>query len=116
MISVRKFGVRKQLAVIMAVAMVFTGVGPTILRPQVVHAQMEARDSRSDRDSSSMPATCGSSTSRSWWRRTMRQAGRLLGPGPNQVADPQLPRGLRTVDGSDEQPRARPRSAPVRGG
>ena len=26
--------------------------------------------------------------------------GQLLGPGPNQVADPQLPRGLRTVDGS----------------
>ena len=26
--------------------------------------------------------------------------GTLLGPGPNQVADPQLPRGLRTVDGS----------------
>src|SRR2546429_6425161 len=26
--------------------------------------------------------------------------GTLLGPGPNQVHDPQLPRGLRTVDGS----------------
>jgi hypothetical protein len=26
--------------------------------------------------------------------------GKLLGPGPNQVHDPQLPRGLRTVDGS----------------
>src|SRR5262245_14213281 len=26
--------------------------------------------------------------------------GALLGPGPNQVHDPQLPRGLRTVDGS----------------
>ena len=26
--------------------------------------------------------------------------GTLLAPGPNQVADPQLPRGLRTVDGS----------------
>ena len=26
--------------------------------------------------------------------------GTLLGPGPNQVNDPQLPRGLRTVDGS----------------
>src|SRR4051812_40905706 len=26
--------------------------------------------------------------------------GQLLGPGPNQVSDPQLPRGLRTVDGS----------------
>src|SRR5499427_4288659 len=26
--------------------------------------------------------------------------GQLLGPGPNQVHDPQLPRGLRTVDGS----------------
>src|SRR3954462_10195303 len=26
--------------------------------------------------------------------------GNLLGPGPNQVADPQLPRGPRTVDGS----------------
>src|SRR3954466_496752 len=26
--------------------------------------------------------------------------GQLLGPGPNQVNDPQLPRGLRTVDGS----------------
>src|SRR5262249_60750720 len=26
--------------------------------------------------------------------------GNLLGPGPNQVHDPQLPRGLRTVDGS----------------
>ena len=26
--------------------------------------------------------------------------GQLLGPGPHQVADPQLPRGLRTVDGT----------------
>src|SRR3954470_303317 len=26
--------------------------------------------------------------------------GTLLGNGPNQVSDPQLPRGLRTVDGS----------------
>jgi len=26
--------------------------------------------------------------------------GALLGPGPNQVHDPQLPRGLRTVDGT----------------
>src|SRR3954467_2486862 len=26
--------------------------------------------------------------------------GTLAGPGPNQVHDPQLPRGLRTVDGS----------------
>ena len=26
--------------------------------------------------------------------------GQLLGPGPNQVSDPQLPRGLRTVDGT----------------
>jgi beta-lactam-binding protein with PASTA domain len=26
--------------------------------------------------------------------------GTLLGPGPNQVNDPQMPRGLRTVDGS----------------
>jgi heme peroxidase/PASTA domain-containing protein/hemolysin type calcium-binding protein len=26
--------------------------------------------------------------------------GTLLGPGPHQVSDPQLPRGLRTVDGS----------------
>src|SRR3954471_7262872 len=26
--------------------------------------------------------------------------GNLLGPGPHQVSDPQLPRGLRTVDGS----------------
>ena len=26
--------------------------------------------------------------------------GTLLGPGPNQVSNPQLPRGLRTVDGS----------------
>src|SRR3954470_23011863 len=26
--------------------------------------------------------------------------GNLLGTGPNQVSDPQLPRGLRTVDGS----------------
>src|SRR3954466_9815758 len=26
--------------------------------------------------------------------------GKLFGPGPNQVNDPQLPRGLRTVDGS----------------
>src|SRR3954454_7141124 len=27
--------------------------------------------------------------------------GKLLGPGPNQVSDPQLPVGLRTVDGSN---------------
>ena len=44
--------------------------------------------------------TCGSSTNRSSSAQDHAAGGTLLGPGPNQVHDPQLPRGLRTVDGS----------------
>ena len=94
MTSVRRFGIRRQVAVIVAIAMVFSGVGPTFLQP--VHAQ-------------NAPVGQGFVVNADDVRFIYQQilvaqdhaaGGQLLGPGPNQVGDPQLPRGLRTVDGS----------------
>jgi Ca2+-binding RTX toxin-like protein len=100
MISVNRFRARKYLAVIMAAAMVFTGYGPAFLSPQRVQAQVGA---------GGQPVGQGFVVNAGDVRFIYQQilvaqdhaaGGQLLGPGPNQVADPQLPRGLRTVDGS----------------
>ena len=95
----------KRCAVVLAIAMAISPMAPSYVAP-TVHAQqqvapvgqgfvIDATDLRfiyqqilvaqdhASRPSADCP-TCGT----------------LLGSGPNQVADPQLPRGLRTVDGT----------------
>ena len=87
-------------AIVMVIAMaLMTNGGSSSFDPVAVSAQQQVAPV-GNQGSSSTPMTCGSSTSRSWSRRTTPPAARCSGPGPNQVADPQLPMGLRTVDGS----------------
>jgi beta-lactam-binding protein with PASTA domain/Ca2+-binding RTX toxin-like protein len=84
-------------AVAMMIAMTLSPIGQPVFQP-VVHAQQQTA-----------PVSQGFNITAGDLRFIYEQilvaqdhaAGRaLLGPGPNQVADPQLPRGLRTVDGS----------------
>jgi beta-lactam-binding protein with PASTA domain/Ca2+-binding RTX toxin-like protein len=81
---------------IMVVAMFFSGVGPAFLPQSTVNAQtapvgqgfiINADDLRFIYDQILVA-------------QDHAAGGQLLGTGPNQVSDPQMPRGLRTVDGS----------------
>ncbi|RPJ72162.1 MAG: heme peroxidase [Acidobacteria bacterium] len=96
MISVRRFRVRKQLALTMVATMALSGAGPLILATATVHAQAAAVGQGFVVDAGDVRFI--------YQQILVAQAhaagGTLLGNGPNQVADPQLPRGLRTVDGS----------------
>jgi Ca2+-binding RTX toxin-like protein len=95
MFSVRKLGARRQWALVVSVALALSGVAGPALSPPV-HAQ-------------TAPVGQGFVIDAGDLRFIYQQilvaqdhaaGGTLLGPGPNQVADPQLPRGLRTVDGT----------------
>src|SRR5947208_316376 len=99
MFSLRKLGAQKRLALVMVLAMCLSGVGPAF-RP-TVHAQgapvgagfvLDAGDLRFIFHAIEIA-------------QDHAAGGTLLGPGPNQVnlfgtPNPQLPLGLRTVDGS----------------
>ena len=87
----------RQWAIAMLVAMTLTPAGNPIFIP-VVQAQQQVA-----------PVSQGFNINAEDLRFIYQQilvaqdhaaGGTLLGPGPNQVSDPQLPRGLRTVDGS----------------
>ena len=87
---------RKLWAIVTLVAMLISPIGGPVFVP-VVSAQPAA------------PVSQGFTITASDLRFIFDQilvaqdhaaGGALLGPGPNQVHDPQLPRGLRTVDGS----------------
>jgi len=91
----RRVGSQKRWAVVTAIAMLASTLGGNLIVP-VVHAQ-------------TAPVGQGFVLTAGDLRFIYAQilvaqehaaGGTLLGPGPNQVADPQLPRGLRTVDGS----------------
>jgi beta-lactam-binding protein with PASTA domain len=93
--SLRKIGAKKRWPMLMVVAMFLSGVGPAFL-PQSLNAQ-------------TAPVANGFVINVEDLRFIYQQilvaqdhaaGGQLLGPGPNQVSDPQLPKGLRTVDGS----------------
>src|SRR4051812_8553728 len=97
--SLRKLGANKRWPFAMVVAMFLSGISPTFLS-QPVNAQVTAGGA---------PVGQGFVISAEDLRFIYEQiqvaqehaAGHeLLGTGPFQVSDPQLPRGLRTVDGS----------------
>src|SRR4051794_27346938 len=94
--SLRKLGARKRWPLVMVVAMFFSGVAPAFLPQSTVNAQ-------------TAPVGQGFIINAGDLRFIYEQilvaqdhaaGGTLFGTGPNQVSDPQLPRGLRTVDGS----------------
>jgi beta-lactam-binding protein with PASTA domain/Ca2+-binding RTX toxin-like protein len=94
--SLRKLGAKKRWPFVMVVAMFFSGVGPAFLPQTAVQAQ-------------TAPVGQGFIINAGDLRFIYEQilvaqdhaaGGQLLGTGANQVSDPQLPRGLRTVDGS----------------
>src|SRR3954468_13469582 len=87
----------KRWAVAMMIAMTLSPIGRPVFQPAVQAQQQTA------------PVSQGFNITAGDLRFIYEQilvaqdhaaGGALLGPGPNQVADPQLPRGLRTVDGS----------------
>src|SRR5258705_3937945 len=101
--SSSRFGMRqirsRYWALVPVLAMIFSPTGIPFLAPQVaVQAQTQ-----------SAPVGAGFVVDPDDLRFIFHQiqvaqahaaGGQLLGPGPNQVSDPQLPLGLRTVDGS----------------
>src|SRR3954470_14659715 len=87
----------KRWAVAMMIAMTLSPIGRPVFQPAVQAQQQTA------------PVSQGFNINAEDLRFIYEQilvaqdhaaGGTLLGPGPNQVSDPQLPRGLRTVDGS----------------
>jgi beta-lactam-binding protein with PASTA domain/Ca2+-binding RTX toxin-like protein len=87
----------KRWAVAMMIAMILSPIGRPVFQPTVQAQQQVA------------PVSQGFNIDAEDLRFIYEQilvaqdhaaGGTLLGTGPNQVSDPQLPRGLRTVDGS----------------
>src|SRR2546430_3505179 len=87
----------KRWAVLTMIAMMLSPIGRPVFQPALQAQQQVA------------PVSQGFNLTADDYRFIYEQilvaqdhaaGGNLLGPGPNQVKDPQLPRGLRTVDGS----------------
>src|SRR3954454_12102675 len=98
--SLRKLGANKRWPFVMVAAMFLSGISPSFLSQSTVNAQVVAGGA---------PVGQGFIINADDVRFIYDQilvaqdhaaGGTLLGTGPNQVIDPQLPRGLRTVDGS----------------
>src|SRR5438874_9611440 len=98
--SLRKLGANKRWPLVMVVAMFLSGISPSFMPQTNVKAQVV---------DGGAPVGQGFIISAEDYRFIYEQilvaqdhaaGGSLLGTGPNQVLDPQLPRGLRTVDGS----------------
>src|SRR5438477_10527845 len=98
--SLRKLGANKRWPLVMVVAMFLSGISPSFLPQTNVKAQTVTGGA---------PVGQGFIINADDYRfiyepifvaQDHAAGGNLLGPGPNQVKDPQLPRGLRTVDGS----------------
>src|SRR5881392_3619622 len=98
--SLRKLGANKRWPFVMVAAMFLSGISPSFLSQSTVNAQVVAGGA---------PVGQGFIINADDVRFIYDQilvaqdhaaGGQLLGPGANQVHDPQLPRGLRTVDGS----------------
>src|SRR2546425_4948535 len=94
-LTCRRIRSAKSWSIVTLIAMIVSGIGGPTFTP-AVHAQVA-------------PVGSGFNITAEDLRFIYQQilvaqdhaaGGTLLGPGPNQVADPQLPRGLRTVDGS----------------
>jgi hypothetical protein len=89
---------RKRSAAVALIAMLAsTFSGNSLFTPTVVHAQTVAPVSQG------FPLDAGDLRfifEQIQVAQAHAAGGALFGPGPFQVSDPQLPRGLRTVDGS----------------
>src|SRR5437899_12708782 len=99
MFSLRTLGAQKRLALVMVLAMCLSGVGPTF-QPRV-HAQAAPVGAGFVLDAGDLRFIFHAIEI----AQDHAVGGTLLGPGPNQVnlfgtPNPQLPLGLRTVDGS----------------
>jgi hypothetical protein len=97
--SLRKLGANKRWPFLMVVAMFLSGISPSFVQPTVSAQVVQG----------GAPVGQGFIINADDLRFIYDQilvaqdhaaGGQLLGSGPNQVSDPQLPRGLRTVDGS----------------
>src|SRR3954470_4110747 len=93
----RRSRTAKRWAVLTMIAMMLSPIGRPVFQPTVQAQQQVA------------PVSQGFNINAGDLRFIYEQilvaqdhaaGGNLLGTGPNQVSDPQLPRGLRTVDGS----------------
>src|SRR4029078_8920544 len=98
--SLRKLGANKLWPLVMVFAIFLSGISPSLLQRSTVSAQVVAGGA---------PIGNGIVINADDLRFIYDQilvaqdhaaGGTLLGTGPHQVSDPQLPRGLRTVDGS----------------
>src|SRR5262249_12203331 len=98
--SIRKLGANKRWPLLMVVAMFLSGISPSFMPQSTVSAQVVTGGA---------PVGQGFVIDAGDLRFIYEQilvaqahaaGGTLLGPGPDQVSDPHLPRRLRTVDGS----------------
>src|SRR5689334_6665590 len=98
--SLRKIGTNKRWPLVMVVAMFLSGISPSFVPQSTVSAQVVQGGA---------PVGQGFVINADDLRFIYDQilvaqdhaaGGQLLGNGPNQVSVPQMPRGLRTVDGS----------------
>src|SRR5262245_12036404 len=96
-LTCRRMRTARPWAVVTALAMLLSGIGSPIFTPDV-QAQVSST-------TSGQGFTLVAGDLRFIYQQILvaqdhAAGGTLLGNGPNQVSDPQLPRGLRTVDGS----------------
>src|SRR4051812_11155851 len=87
----------KRWAVLTMIAMMLSPIGRPVFQP-AIHAQSQVAPA-------SQRFTITAGDLRFIYEQILvaqdhAAGGTLFGSGPNQVSDPQLPRGLRTVDGS----------------
>jgi Ca2+-binding RTX toxin-like protein len=107
MFSLRKLGAQKRVALVVVLAMAFSGIGPAFL-PQPALAQTAPIGNGFTLNASDVRFIFHAieiAQDHAVTQSALNPCGTLLGPGPNQVnlfgvPNPQLPLGLRTVDGS----------------
>src|SRR5207237_2667862 len=98
--SLRKLGANKRWPFVMVVAMFLSGISPSFMPRSQVSAQVVAGGSAVGQGFIISAEDYRFIDEQILVAQDHAAGGNLLGPGPNQVKDPQLPRGLRTVDGS----------------
>src|SRR4029079_19002282 len=98
--SLRKIGTNKRWPLLMVVAMFLSGISPSFVQQSTVSAQVVTGGGRAGPGFGSDARELRFIYQQILVAQDHAAGGQLLGNGPNQVSDPQLPRGLRTVDGS----------------
>jgi len=98
--SLRKLGANKRWPFVMVVAMFLSGISPSFVPQSTVNAQVVTGGAPVGQGFVITPDDYRFIYEQILVAQDHAAGGTLLGFGPNQVKDPQLPRGLRTVDGS----------------